>query len=70
MKGNDCGGGDGGVGLTAGFVIIVVIVDRKKVESDIVVIQTKFMTLFFLFSNKMNCRFFFLGICHAHRIKY
>ena len=48
MRGNDCGGGgDGGVGLSAGFVIIVVIVDRKKVESDIVVIQTKFMTLIF-----------------------
>ena len=60
MRSNDCGGGgDGGVGLTAGFVIVAVVVDEMNVESDIVVIQTKLMTLIFLFSNKMNCRFFF-----------
>ena len=62
MRSNDCGGGgdgDGGVGLSAGFVIVAVVVDEMNVESDIVVIQTKLMTLIFLFSNKMNCRFFF-----------
>ena len=45
MRGNDCGGGDGGVGLSAGFVIVVIFVDEMKVESDMVVIQKKIMTL-------------------------
>ena len=49
MRGDDCGsrggGGEGGVGLSAWVVIVVVVVDGKKIESDTVVFQTKFMTL-------------------------